>query len=93
MLLRRRAACLDASLTGTIKKYQDSLVASWLHPFSVYRSHEQMALRRSLAELRAMRRELHMIVAKANFDPGQPRVPPGQPGGWTMDARWRRCSG
>ncbi|MCP5362255.1 MAG: lysozyme [Hyphomicrobiales bacterium] len=39
-------------------------------------------------ELRLTR--LEMLAAKAGFDPNQPRIPAGQPGGgqWTRDSNW-----
>lgn len=53
-----------------------------------HRWHEQKALRAELALLRGLQRDVQVLALKV-FNPAQPRIPAGQPGG----GRWTREGG
>jgi len=80
MNLATRFHLTDQRLRRSIDCHQRVLLASWLSPDAAYRSHEQKALRRELADLRALHAELHELAIRA-FNPAQLRIPADQPGG------------
>lgn len=84
MDLTTRFHLTNQRLRCSIDRHQQVLLASWLSPDAAYRGHEQKALRRELADLRALHTELHELAIKV-FDPAQPRIPAGQDGAgqWT----------